>query len=804
MSTSGRLHELRGRIARHLAPSRHPLAWAGIFLALVIVVVMWRELLLGGHLLADDIWTSDLLNNNVPPRVFLGRELRAGRFPLWLPGSYGGLPLVPQGEAAAMSPFTWVLYGLFDRVTATSLTVAIHTWIAGFGMVLLARRFGARILSATAAGVAFMLCGFLVEHLKHVNMHHAAAFLPWLVYSADRVRAAPGVRTALPFGALAALQLAEGHPQVSYMSAFLLLPALVYGLVAQRHARRAQGAGYLLRLAGAFGLAGVVTVLLAGAYLVSGHELYTMSERATETIDRWEFCTRFDFKWENIYTLGWAHVFGAGANATYDPRHGLFWESWLYVGMLPTFAAALALLKGLSSTVRRRWRVALPILGWTLLSGLVFALMLGKHSSIYKAAFHLVPGMSWFRFPQRFALVLEVTVLLLATIGFDALVKAIRRRAGAGAGRLAGVLLLGLTTVDIAYFMGEHFHAIPRAALLKPPDTVAALNALAPAGEAWRFLPVFSSETHVEAFGVARGWQKWRPYAPQWSLLQPSTHLYWDLESVSGYTSMVPAEVASVLGSLNAIGALSNPAAYSATRPKDCTKGPVKFAGPCLATMKCRAGMATSYGAFNVRFLLSPLDLVDCPGWTRRRTVEQKGLKIGIFENDFVLPRAYVVDGVMDVVSVRAAAEILARGDVDPSRQATRVMIGPATTLSAQKTVKPPRPSPSARKYVPCDYQAPHAGSRRVTCDLDAPGYLIIADNLYPGVEVRMDGALVEPFLAHAIQIGLPIEAGHHEITVAFRPRYAWLVATGMLGWLALAAFGIFRLTLRVRRLRAA
>ena len=691
----------------------------------------------------------------------------------------------------------------FDRVTATSLTVAIHTWIAGFGMVLLARRFGARILSATAAGVAFMLCGFLVEHLKHVNMHHAAAFLPWLVYAADRVREAPGARTALPFGALAALQLAEGHPQVCYMSAFLLLPALAYRIVAERHRWRAQGAGYFLRLAGALGLAGVLTVLLAGAYLVSGHELYTVSERATESIDRWEFCTRFDFKWENIYTLGWAHVFGGGANATYDPRHGLFWESWLYVGMLPTFAAGLALLTGLWSTARRRWRVALPILGWALLSGLVFALMLGKHSSIYKVAFHLVPGMSWFRFPQRFALVLEVTVLLLATVGFDAIVKAIRRRGGAGLGRLAGVLLLGVTTVDIVYFMSEHFHAIPRAALLKPPDTVAALVDLAPKGEAWRFLPVFSSETHVEAFGAARGWQKWRPYASQWSLLQPSTHLYWDLESVSGYTSMVPAEVASVLGSLNAIGALSNPGAYSATRTKDCTKGPLKFIGPCAATMKCRPAMATSYGAFNVRFLLSPLELVDCPGWTLRRKVEPKGLKIGIYENDFVLPRAYVVGDVRDVVSVKAAAELLARGDVDPSRQVTRVMVGPATSLAGHKTARPPRPGPPGPRYSPCDYEAPKAGSRRVTCDLDAPGYLIIADNLYPGVEVRMDGALVEPFLAHAIQIGIPIEAGHHAITVDFRPRYVWLVATGMIGWLGLAALAVVRLALRVMRLRA-
>lgn len=795
MNVSGRLDGLRGRVARHLAPSRHPLAWAGVFLALVVIVVMWREVFAAGQLLADDIWTSDLLNNNVPPRAFIGRELRAGRFPLWLPGSYGGLPLVPQGEAALMSPFTWVLYGLFDRIRATTMTVAIHTWIAGFGMTLLARRFGARMLSATAAGVAFMLCGFLIEHLKHVNMHHAAAFLPWLVFSADRLRASPGVRTALPFGALAALQLAEGHPQVCYMSAFLLGPAFLYRMAATRHTWRAQAAGYLARVSGALVLAGVVTFLLAGAYLVAGHELYTHSERATETLDKWEFCTRFDFKWENLYTLGWAHVFGNGANATYDPRHGLFWESWLYVGMVPVFGAVLALGLGVRRAALRRWRAAGPIFGWALLSGLMFALMLGKHSSIYAAAFRVVPGMAWFRFPQRFALVLEVTVLLLAALGFDALRKAAAKRLGAGAGTLCGVLLLGATTVDLVSIMGGHFFAIPRAVVLKPPETVAALADLAPS-EAWRFLPVFSSETHAESFGVARGWQKWKPYVPQWALLQPSTHLYWNLESVSGYTSMVPAEVASALGSLNAIGALSSPASYSAVRPKECAKQPVRFSGPCRATLKCRPGMATSYGAFNTRFLLSPLEMEDCPGWTLRRTVPSGDYKIGIYENDFVLPRAYVIDKVVDVPTVKAAAESLARGDVDPSHVATRVLTGPAASPPAQKGVRPAK-SPPLRKAQPCTYEALVPGSRRVTCDLDAPGYLIIADTFYPGVEVHMDGRPVEPFLAHGIQMGLPIEAGRHEITARFRPRYAWLVVMGIAGWIALALLAAILLVRR-------
>ncbi|MFO0590930.1 MAG: hypothetical protein U0441_25530 [Polyangiaceae bacterium] len=786
MSIPGIFQGLARRARVHVAPSRHPLVWSFAFLALVVLVVMWREILAGGQLLADDIWTSDLLNNNTPPRAFLGAELRAGRFPLWMPGSYGGLPLVPQGEAAAMSPFTWVLYGLLDRVSATTATIAIHAWLAGAGMVLLARRFGARWLTATTVGVAFMWCGFLVEHVKHVNMHHAAAFLPWLVWAADRVRERPRVEPAVTFGVLAALQLVEGHPQISYVSAFLLVPVVAARLAATWHRRRAQAAGYLARFGGALALAGVVAFVLAGAYLLSGYELFASSEREAETIDRWEFCTRFDFKWENILTLGWANIFGDGAAATYNPAHGLFWESWLYVGVLPAIAAVTGVLLGVRRFFWDQRRRALPIVGLVALGAFVFELMRGKHSAVYAWAFRHVPGMAWFRFPQRFGLVLEVVALLVAAIAIDAARRSIAQRFGGRIARTIAVLALLVTGWDMIVIMTGHFFAIPRKVWLKEPDTARALRRIAPKDEPWRFLPIFPGEVHSEAFGAARGWKAWRPYAPQWSMLQPSTHLYWGFESVTGYTSMVPADVATLLGSLNMQGALSNPAAYAAVRPEECKKLPLKFSGKCLATVKCRPSMATSYGAFDVRYVLSPLPFDDCPGWKEREKVKAGDLELRLFENEHVLPRAYLVDRLFEAGPVKVAAEILARGDVDPAFAATRLLDGPVSKPSAAVPI--PGSAERMRPARPCTYRAIDTDERRVTCDVDLPSVLVIADSNYPGVVVEIDGARAETFRAHGLQIGAMISAGHHEIRVTFRPWWRAFVKLGIGGWIVLAA----------------
>lgn len=768
----------RWQFARSLRPSRRPLLWSGLFLALVIVVVMWREILAGGMLLADDIWVSDLLNNNVPPRAFLGQSLRRGQFPLWMPGSYGGLALVPQGEAAATSPITWVLYTLFDRVTATTLSVALHTWIAGFGTVLAARRFGARTLAATAAGVAFMLCGFLVEHLKHMNMHHAAAFLPWMLYALDRLRESPSPKTALAFAALAALQLTEGHPQMCYVGAFALAPILVYRVLTARRKGPPGRLAYALRLGPAMMSSALVALVLSGAYLVAGHELYKSSERAAETIDRWEFCTRYGFEWENILTLGWAHVFGNGANATYNPRHGIFWESWLYAGTVPVLAAFVALLAGARHALARRFRIALPVLVWALLAGLAFALMLGKRSPVYAFAFHFVPGMTWFRFPQRFALVLEVAVIFLGAMGLDAITKNVERSFGKRKAIACAALLLAITTGDMAYYTMGHFHAIPRAAALKPPPTVKALQGRAPA-EPWRFLSIFGPEAHVEAFNAARGWQRWRPYEPQWAILQPSTHLYWDLPAIGGYTSMVPEGVGKVLGSHNAMGLVAWPRTHWAERPKDCPKDP-KMSGKCRATARCAPHMAKAYGAFNVRFLVSPLELDRCAGWKLLDTIKADPFEVRVYENEHVLPRAYVVGDVLDVANLQEAAGKLLRGNIDPARRASRLGGAPAKT--------PPKLD---KPYRACQYEERAPGSRRIQCDLETPGYLIVADTYERGTEIRVDGARVEPFLAHAIQIGVELPAGQHEITVDFRPRYRHLVFIGALGWAVLCALAL-------------
>jgi hypothetical protein len=791
---------------------RRPRLLAGLVLAAVLLVVMSRLLPGRGLLLADDIWTSDLLNNNVPPRAFLGRALREGHFPLWVPGIYGGLPLIPQGEAAAANPLTWLLFGLFDWITATNLTVAVHSWVAGFGTLLLARSLRAGWAGALAAGIAYMLCGFLVEHLKHLNLHHAAAWLPWMVYATDRLRAEPGWRSALSLGAIAGLQITEGHPQVSYIALFLLLPFLAFRIVEASPPGSLRLARTWARLVG-FGLLSLLVAgLLAGAYLVAGLELLAQSERMAETTNSWEFATYFEFVWQNLYTLIWAHAFGDGANATYDPRYGIFWESWLYVGIVPAGAAALAVLASLVRLFRRDTQLLSRSFFLLLLAAIAFALTLGKHSVVYAWAFHVLPGMTWFRFHHRFAVILELCVILLGALGIDVVVRRVGRSIGPRAAALVGAIVVFGAAADMVHIMRRHFPAIPRAVAERPPPTLAVLEANAP-DEPWRVHTVFAPEVHVEAFDRARGWSRtWRPFVEQWALLQPSLHLVWGLDSAVGYTSVVPFDVATVLGTHTVGGMLVGARTHSAKPPKECEqRGRRRYTGPCRAELECTPTMSLAFGAFNVRFLLSPAPLRRCRGWRLLETVASGPWEIGVYENANVLPRAYLAREIVDVPTVREAATRLVDGRFRPGRQVLRVADASAAPAGAQPAEPGAAADPSANLdrrsdarrgsgWEPCDFEALAPGHSRVRCDVDGPSVLVVAETRYRGQQVRLDGEPVESFAANGIQVGLELPPGTHEIEVEYRPGYRWLLRAAMAGWAALLALGLWNVSRRWRR----
>ena len=118
--------------------------------------------------------------------------LRQGRLPLWNPHAGCGAPHLANGQSAVFDPFHLLAYlGTVPR--ALAWMAAGRLWVAGLGMFLLARAWGAGAWGRWFAGLVYPFCGFLIVWLLY-PVTPVAIWLPWLLLATDRVAAAARTR----------------------------------------------------------------------------------------------------------------------------------------------------------------------------------------------------------------------------------------------------------------------------------------------------------------------------------------------------------------------------------------------------------------------------------------------------------------------------------------------------------------------------------------------------------------------------------------------------------------------------------
>jgi len=362
-------------------------------------------LLFGDVLLQHDGGVSDWLHSGLGYRVFLGRELARGHLPMWMPDLLSGVPFLPQIEAGALYFPDWPIWALFDATTATAISIAAAILVSAFGARGLARCYGMAGIGATFAGLVFGMAGFHLAHLKHHHMHAAAAWIPWALWCLEsglkgNVRAWPALSIVISIQAFA------GHPQISYYTALILVVRTLVVLVPRW--RDASARWQLVAAAASAILGG----MLAALVLLPTWQFNATSMRATGM--DWKAASDFPFWLGDTVSLLAPRLLGSYYNGTWPAgNRALFWEDWLYLGLLPLLGAILAL-RGEIPSWAKFWF-------WTSLScGLLTA---GASLPLYGIAWTLIPGMHLFRFPQRFFVIAALGIALLAGRGLSLLME---------------------------------------------------------------------------------------------------------------------------------------------------------------------------------------------------------------------------------------------------------------------------------------------------------------------------------------------------------------------------------------------
>jgi hypothetical protein len=226
----------------------------------------WRSYASEGDL-AHKTYRTDSFVTYLPRRVELTESIRSGRFPLWNPYVFGGMPFFADPQTRVLYPIALLLIPA-DPLKSMGYDIAIHVFLAMLGMYLFMRQVGVRTLGGVAAAFGYAFSSFYYVRMGHPTFVAAGAWIPFFFYGFEcaRNRERKGTLLLTLFFAMGYL---AGFPQVFL---FGVGAVVLYGLYVSACVvgNRRQS---ILRTARVFIISGGLAVLIVAVQLVPFAEL---------------------------------------------------------------------------------------------------------------------------------------------------------------------------------------------------------------------------------------------------------------------------------------------------------------------------------------------------------------------------------------------------------------------------------------------------------------------------------------------------------------------------------------------------
>ena len=721
---------------------------AVVFIAALVLAAFWQLTSMTGLFITDDIFASDLMNENFPYRFSLGDALQSGHWPLWTREIYGGFPLLARAESGVCYPLNLVLFGLLPPYVALNLTILIILVTAGVGMYFYAREIGSRKLAAMVAGVAFCFSGYLLSHLKHLSMATAACWLPVGLTLLERAVRRNHSRPLLWFGIVFALQQLSANTQTAYYAGLLYGLYFVFRFLnQQRELRDASKPHPVVRLFKSrltWFFVGIVILgsLLAAIQLIPTYEMVSLSARSGGV--SFEYASSYAYSPRDFWTFLFPYINGDPGNLTYSGK-SVFWEDYGYVGALTFLLALFASLR-----CWKNWHVRF----FSITAVVSYLIVLGPATPVFRLVFAAVPGMAYFRFPTRLLLVTDVSLVALAALALTRIAEQLAGRVPSAKGLrralLVQTIILGLTICDLLYFQLRQNPIVDAVKWMEPPATVKILKQ---DPSLFRIYCLGGRHAHRRMFEQAKGWEgDLQPFVDQREFIQASANLLYGLSSPDGYANLLPNYVVDVWGDQNRPGVITQTASIV---------GDTFHPSPVFWKLM---------RMYNVKYLTSFWPFA--PAANLRPLGVYSGANL--YQNDDALPRAYLVGDVVPVADGEPALRTLFSEAFDPGR---------SVMLAALPPNYRPNEGPGGKVEI-LSYTTNQA-AMKVQAAQDA--ILVFSDTYYPGWVAEIDGRETTIYRANITQRAVVVPAGEHQV------RFRFKAPTVVLGfWVSVGALAVF------------
>lgn len=406
---------VRGRFARSLA--------ALLFLASVGTILWVHRIHIDRPNQRPFFLNSDMVGYFYPVTVFMHREVREGRWPLWDPYQLAGVPFVALQASGALYPPNRLLARWFEPARALEVDAVFHMIVAGFFTWLFAGRLGLGTPARLAAALAYMLAPSMLHGFYMIAFLSTQAWLPAVLWSAHGALVEARPRWAVALAGALSLGFLGGHAQGLLYQAELVSLYALFGLAFVTPPDRRARAFWTLALAGGMSL-GLMAIQMLPAL--------ELARQGTRTL------YGLSLKESSLGALTPKTLKADTIGVLLDALRGKYAKE-SPIGYLSALTLPLILIGLASKRYLRHWLFFFLI---CLLAGMF---MLGERTFVFRMYYSLPFG-SLFRNPTRIAFIYEFSAAMLVGLGVQGAVglAALGRPRGHAPGFVGALLVVGL------------------------------------------------------------------------------------------------------------------------------------------------------------------------------------------------------------------------------------------------------------------------------------------------------------------------------------------------------------------------